>query len=448
MTDSLDLVERWDAAHARYLERDDVLHAVITWNDDARAEVENLEIERRRGESRGSLHGLLVGVKDNIDTNGVRTTAGAAALRDNIPQADATVIRRLRAAGAVVSAKLNLAEFAWGATTQNATYGACRNPWDTDRIPGGSSGGSGVALIAGYCDLALGTDTGASVRIPSAVNGVIGIRPSFGSIPNDRIFPTSLTQDTVGPMGRDAALTARLTAVITGYERSDPYSVRMDAEPADARLGIDIVGLRVGIPETFFFDGMDSGVGARLDDFIAWLAAAGAVLVPVPDFGQAEAFAHWSTIVPAEGASFHEQRLADDPGGYSADVYGRLTAGLAIPGSQLARSLAWRAGYRRRLGEVFGDYDIMVTPTIAVDVPKIDGLDSRAQTAALGAITYPWALHDGPTLNLPVGFHDGSGMPVGAALAAAVGAESVLYQVAHRYQRDTDWHRVTPANYL
>lgn len=447
MTDTVDLVERWDAAHERYLERDSELHAVITWNEASRAEVEQLELERRRGESRGVLHGLLIGVKDNIDTVGLRTTAGARALIDNVPTSDATVVRRLRAAGAVVNSKLNLAEFAWGATTQNATYGACRNPWSTDRIPGGSSGGSGVALIAGYCDVALGTDTGASVRIPSSVNGVIGIRPSFGSIPNDGVVPTSLTQDTVGPMGRDAALTARLTAVITGYEAADPYSARMDAAPADSRLGVDIRGLRVGVPETFFFDDVDAGVAARIDDLIEWLGTAGAVLVPVPDFGQSEAFVHWSTIVPAEGGAFHEERLAADPDGYSSDVFGRLTAGLSLPASQLARSLAWRAAYRRRLAGVLADYDVIITPTIAADVPKIDGLDSRAQTAALGAITYPWALHDGPTLSLPIGFHAESGMPVGAALTGAVGTESVLYQVADRYQRDTEWHRVLPARF-
>ncbi|WP_395640564.1 amidase [Pseudolysinimonas sp.] len=437
------ILERWDFAHARYLERDDELRAVITWDDASRERAVELE----RSESRGPLHGVLVGVKDNIDTARLRTTAGSAILDQNVPDSDATVVRRLRAAGAVVVAKLNLAEFAWGGTTQNRVYGSCRNPWDTDRIPGGSSGGSGAALIAGYCDLALGTDTGASVRLPASVNGVLGLRPTFGSVSNHGVFPTALTQDTVGAMGRTAAETARLAAVIAGYDPADPNSTNEVFEPADARLGQDTDGLRVGVPESFFFDDLDPGVAARVEEFLTWLPRAGTVVVPVADFQQAEAFRHWSTIVPAEGAAHHEDRLRARADDYSEDVRGRLRAGLEITGPELARSLAWRRAYRRRLALVLDDLDLIVSPTVAADVPPIIGTDSRAQTAALGAITYPWALHDGPTLNLPIGLHPVSGLPVGMALTAARGRESTLFQVADRYQRDTDWHTLTPHRY-
>ncbi|WP_187264887.1 amidase [Homoserinibacter sp. GY 40078] len=438
-----DLVEHWDTAHERYLERDELLRAVITWNDASRRDAEALT----RADHRGPLHGVLVGVKDNIDTAGLRTTAGSAMLDDNVPAEDAPVVRRLREAGAIIVAKTNLAEFAWGGTTQNTAYGGCRNPWNTDRIPGGSSGGSGAALIAGYCDLTLGTDTGASVRLPASINGVLGLRPTFGSVSNTGVFPTALTQDTVGAMGRSAAATARLAAVIAGYDPLDPNSTPEPFEPADARLGQEVAGLRVGVPETFFFDDLDAGVAERVDGFLTWLRSVGAVLVPVADFTQADAFQHWSTIVPAEGAGHHEERLRERGDEYSADVRGRLTAGLEITGAQLARSLAWRAAYRRRLAGLLADLDLIVTPTVASDVPPIDGLDSRAQTAALGRITYPWALHDGPTLNLPVGFHPASGLPVGMALTGARGHESTLFQVADRYQRDTDWHLRTPERY-
>lgn len=439
-----DAVDRWDEAHRRFLAQDDALRAVITWNDASRDDAIAAQRAREQGERRGALHGVLIGVKDNIDTAGLRTTAGSAILDANIPQEDAPVVRRLRDAGAIVVAKLNLAEFAWGGTTQNVTYGSCRNPWGADRIPGGSSGGSGVALVAGYCELALGTDTGASVRLPASVTGVLGLRPTFGSVSNRGTFPTALTQDTVGAMGRSAAMTATLAAVIAGYDAADPCSTPDTFEAADAQLGRDIVGLRIGIPETFFFDDLDPGVATRVDDFVAWMRSAGAMIVPVPDFEQAEAFTHWSTIVPAEGAGHHEAQLRARPDEYSADVRGRLTAGLEITGAALARSLRWRAVYRRRLAAVFDDLDVIVTPTVGVDVPPITGNDSREQTAALGRITYPWALHDGPTLNLPVGFHPRSGMPVGIAVTAARGGEALLFRVADRYQRDTDWHLRTP----
>jgi len=439
-----DVVQRWDDAHRRFLKLDDELKAVITWNDASRADAERVQRARAAGEPGGALEGVLVGVKDNIDTAGLRTTAGSAILAANVPPQDAPVVRRLREAGAIIVAKLNLAEFAWGGTTQNATYGSCRNPWDTRRIPGGSSGGSGVALVAGYCDLALGTDTGASVRLPASVTGVLGLRPTFGSVPNTGTFPTAYTQDTIGAMGRDAAATARLAAVIAGYDASDPLSVAEPFERADARLGRGIEGLRIGVPENFFYDALDEGVASRVDEFLRWLRGAGATLVPVAAFGQSDAFEHWSTIVPAEGAGYHEQWLRAHPEQYSLDVRGRLTAGLEITGPALARSLRWRAEYRRRLVDVFAGLDGIVTPTVATDVPEIDGTDSRAQTAALGRITYPWALHDGPTLNLPIGFHPTSGLPAGMALSAARGGESTLFQIADRYQRDTDWHLRTP----
>ncbi len=181
--------EAWDAANARRLAYDDRVRAVITWIDASREDAEAADSRAAKGRSLGALDGMLLGLKDNIDTAGTRTTSGARFLSGNVPERDATAVTRLREQGIVVNAKLNMAELAWGATTQNATYGACRNPWDLDRIPGGSSGGSGAAIAAGYCDAALGTDTGASVRIPSSLNGVVGLRPSVGTISNHGVFP-------------------------------------------------------------------------------------------------------------------------------------------------------------------------------------------------------------------------------------------------------------------
>lgn len=436
--------ERWDEAHALSQALDPEVKAVITWIEDSRAVAVEKDERASLGRLDGPLHGLLVGLKDNIDTAGVRTTAGAAFLSDHVPPADAEAVLRLRAAGAVVVCKLNMAELAWGATTQNVTYGACRNPWDLDRIPGGSSGGSGAALAARFCEASLGTDTGASVRVPAALNGVVGLRPTFGAISNRGVFPVAYTQDTVGPMSPSALTVARITEVLTAHDPGDPYSRESSGPGALSLIGAPLAGLRIGVPSTFFFDDLDAGVAALVDDFVGWLATTGAVMVPVEDFGQADAAEHWTRIVQCEGAALHEERLRTAPGDFSEDVLARVSAGLDVPAVELVRSLDWRARYRHRLGAVLTDVDLLLTPVVPVDVPHAGGYDSRAQTQALGRITYPWALHAGPTLSLPIGFHPSSGLPVGVALSADEWFEARLFQVAVAYQEQTGWHETQP----
>jgi aspartyl-tRNA(Asn)/glutamyl-tRNA(Gln) amidotransferase subunit A len=437
--------EGWDTAHHRYQDLDDRVHAVITWIEASRGEALAAARRRAAGSARGPLDGVLVGLKDNIDVAGTPTTAGAAFLADNVPTEDATAVRRLRAAGAVAHVKLNMAELAWGATTQNLTYGACRNPWDLARIPGGSSGGSGAAVAAGYADLALGTDTGASVRIPAALNGIVGLRPSVGSISLHGVIPAARTQDTVGPMGRRALDVARLTEVLTGHDTADPYSVVPTGAPATASIGKPLAGLAVGVARPFFFDDLDDGVGERIEEFLGRLGDQGTVTGAVPGFGAPDAHEHWTRIVGCEGAAFHRERLLSSPGDFSPDVLARVSAGLEVSAVDLVRSLEFRAAYRTRLARVFEDVQVIVTPVVPVDVPHADGPDSRRQTLQLGRITYPWALHDGPTLSLPIGFHPASGLPVGVALTAPRFGEAVLFQIACAYQDMTDWHTARPA---
>ena len=441
----LTCVERWDLAHARYQALDDRVRAVITWIDDSRERARALDHVAASGESLGPLHGLLLGLKDNIDTAGVRTTGGARFLADNVPTRNAHCVDLAVSQGAVVVAKLNLAELAWGATTQNATYGACRNPWSLDRIPGGSSGGSGAALAARFCEASLGTDTGASVRVPAALNGVVGIRPTFGSISNRGLVPVAYTQDVVGPMAPSALDVARLTEALIGYDPADPYSVPGTPIPATARIGEPLRGLRVGVPDSFFFDDLDPAIAARIDDFIVWLTGQGAALVPVGDFGQSQAFEHWTRIVQCEGAAIHRERLMSSPTDFSEDVFGRISAGLDVLAPDLAISLDWRQRYRHRLDAIFHGVDVIVTPVVPIDVPMAEGYDSRAQTQMLGRITYPWALHAGPTMSLPIGFHADSGLPVSAALSAARWDEARLFQIATAYQEATDWHERVPS---
>ena len=438
-------VERWDLAHDRYLALDDRVKSVITWIDDSRERAFALDRIAAEGGSAGPVHGLLLGLKDNIDTANVRTTAGAKFLFDNVPSEDAHCVGLARTGGAVVVAKLNMAELAWGATTQNATYGACRNPWNLDLIPGGSSGGSGAALAARFCEASLGTDTGASVRVPAALNGVVGLRPTFGSISNRGVFPVAYTQDAVGPMAPSALDVARLTEAITGRDPLDPYSLEGTGLAPTALIGHALSGLRIGLPDSFFFDDLDPNIAARIDAFISWLRDQGALIVPVAAFGQSEAFEHWTRIVQCESADLHKERLRAHPYDYSPDVFARISAGLDVPATELARSLDWRQRYRHGLDGVFEDVDVILTPVVPIDVPPAEGYDSRAQTQMLGRITYPWALHAGPTLSLPIGFHSESGLPVSAALSAGRWGEAQLFQVATSYQADTSWHETLPS---
>jgi len=437
-------VERWDQSRAHYVALDGRVRSVITWIDSSRERALELDQRAASGDSAGPLHGLIVGVKDNIDTAGVRTTAGASFRSDVVPSTNAACIDLMEEQGAVVVAKLNMAEVAWGATTQNLTYGACRNPWDLDRIPGGSSGGSGAALAARIVEAALGTDTGASVRIPSSVNGVVGLRPTFGSISARGVYPAAYTQDAVGPMAIRAEDAARLAEALLHFDPLDPYARPGAGAPATSLLHEPLRGLTVGIPADFFYDDLDAGIAQRVDEFLTWLDSQGVQRVSVADFGQARAFEAWTRIVQVEGAAFHEERITASPDDFSPDVLGRISSGLDVRAVDLARSLDWRVRYRHALDSLMSDIDVIVTPVIAIDVPAAEGYDSRATTQTLGRITYPWGLHAGPTMSLPIGFHPASGMPVGIALSAASWHEARLFQVAAAYQRDTDWHEHIP----
>src|SRR5262249_22443597 len=251
-------------------------------------------------------------LKDNIDTAGVRTTVGSAFFTDRVPGRDAEVARRLREAGAVLLGKVALHEFAYGATTQNPHHGLCRNPWDVHRIPGGSSGGSGAAVAAELCAAALGTDTGGSVRIPAALNGVSGLRPTTGRVSIRGVFPITWTFDTVGPLARTVEDVALLFSVLAGFDPEDPLSVDA-AEDARGLLAPDIAGLRIGVPRTFFFDDLDEETASSVHAAAEVLAASGALVEQI-ELPQAErAGETMAPMIWAEAYAIHRDRLEAQP---------------------------------------------------------------------------------------------------------------------------------------
>jgi aspartyl-tRNA(Asn)/glutamyl-tRNA(Gln) amidotransferase subunit A len=376
----------------------------------------------------GPLAGTRVGLKDNIDTAGVPTTCGSAFFADRVPDRDAEVVTRLAAAGALMVAKLNLSEFAIGLTAQNSAAGPVRNPWDLRRVPGGSSGGSAAAVAAGLVQLALGTDTGGSVRVPAAACGVTGLRPGISVVPDAGTFPVCDLLDTVGPMARDVGLVARAFAVLAGREQRA-------AEPAPPR--------RIGVPQ-LWFDDLDPGVAGVFAAAGRVFAAGGSELVPVQVTGAGSAQDVLYTIVYSDIADLHQQRLTR-PESFQRDTLTRLRVGTGVSEGDRAEALEARAEFQRGLDELFGTVDVLLTPTLPVDVPVARPDDDvLALTRRMAQLSAPWSLHAGPTLALPAGRHPASGMPVGLQLTAAVGGEDLLLDAGAWFQERTSWHTLRP----
>ncbi len=427
-----ELAESW-----RRCGREDPLHAVITWNDHADREALLADTEASNGIRRSALHGRLIMLKDNIDTAGLRTTAGAGFWSDRVPDEDAEVVRVLRRSGLVIGAKTNMSEVALGASNANAAFGDCRNPWDPDRISGGSSGGSAVAVAANYCQLSLGTDTGGSIRIPASLTGVLGLRPSFGRISTLGVIPLSPAQDVVGPMGREARLVATLTDILTTGNWSDgrPF------QSATALIGRPLSGTVVGVVREFGSTEVVQMVQSAVEEFAEVLAQLGAVVrdLSIPDWSDAAPI--WSAIAQREGAVFFSERLDVSPEDFAPDVLSRLQQGSRVSAGEFESALKEREAFRARMRSRFVSVDAILSPTTPTTAPRRDS--PAEQQASVGALVHPWALHDGPTLSIPAGFGP-PGLPIGVSLTASYGNEALLFQLAQAYQQTTLQHVTTP----
>ncbi len=376
----------------------------------------------------GPLAGWRIGVKDNVAVAGVRSTRGSAFFADHVATDDAEVVTRLRATGAGIVATLNMAEFALGVTSQNSVHGGVVNPWDPARIPGGSSGGSGAAVAAGIVDAALGTDTGGSVRLPAAMCGVTGLRPTYGTVPEDGVFPCCPETDATGPLTRTAHDAALLAAVLTG---------RAPVAPEPRRP--DVVGI-VTLPGA-----VDPGVATRVDEASRVFADGGATLrrVSVPAFDTVRDDLY--VVVYHDLAALHAARLRDAPERFQPDTLTRLRLGLELSAADRERAMTRLAQFRAGVEEVLAGVDVLVTPTVPVDVPRVGAEpDVVALTQRVGELTAPWAVHRGPTLSVPVGPHPASGMPVGMQLTGPVGADDAVCAAGAWFQDHTPWHEHRP----
>ncbi len=425
----------------------ETVNAVVTWDDDA-ALARAAEVDKAVAEGRwlGLLHGMTMSLKDNIATAGMRTTSGAKFLADHVPNEDADVVRRLRAAGAVLIGKANMQELAFGVVTTNPVFGQCRNPWNPDNIPGGTSGGSGASVAAGMCQGSLGTDTGGSVRIPAAMTGVAGMRPTHGRISIRGVTPASVANDTIGPMAREVADVARLFAALSGYDPEDPVSADEPLENFLPRLGDGIKGVRIGIARHFHFQRLHPEVEQAVLDTIPVFERLGAEIREITLPG-AELAQDWN-IKQIYGDICHhfKERLDNDPESLSPRVLARMRLGLDFSAVDYAEAMRGKEVWRRTLKRVFQDeVDIILAPTVPMPPPEITGEENLHEaTRDAARFTYGSALSSHPGLSVPCGFTS-DGLPIGVMLEAAWFNEPLLFRAGVAYQGETDWHRRRPS---
>jgi aspartyl-tRNA(Asn)/glutamyl-tRNA(Gln) amidotransferase subunit A len=438
-------------AHLQRIERlDRRLNSFVTVvGDEARAAARHAERAIHRGEALGPLHGLPIGLKDLYFTRGLRTTMGSKIMADFVPDFDAGVVDRLRQAGAVVIGKQQMHEFALGGTSENPHWGPARNPWDPERMTGGSSGGGGSAVAAGLCIAALGTDTGGSIRIPSSLCGVVGAKPTFGRVSRYGVFPLSWSMDTAGPLTRSVRDAAILLRTIAGHDSRDPSSAELPTEDFERALGDEIRGVRIGIPQQYFFDDLDPEVESAVHRAARLCEQLGAIVesVSIPVFEQAMAI--FSPILLAEAATIHLDNLRLRPTDFDPEVRARLEMGALTPAPAYLQAQRARSLYNRKIGEAMERFDLLLTPTTPTPAPRIEekvvavGGKSEPPLSLLPRLTRPFNLCGLPTVSVPCGFTFG-GLPIGLQLTGRIYDDSTVLRAAHVYEQATEWHRSRP----
>jgi len=424
---------------ARIGKLDRTLNAFVTLDGDG-ALVAARECDRHRKAGPVSkLHGVPIALKDNIDTAGVRTTAAAQVFKDRVPAEDAEVTRRLKAAGAVFLGKLNLDEMAFAGTGTTGCFGPAHNPWNLDRITGGSSAGSAAAVSAGLCFGSVGSDDGGSVRIPGAHCGVVGFKTSYGRVSTRGVVPSAYSMDTIGPIARTVEDAAALLQVLAGHDPLDAITLAEPVPDYSQSLRLPIANLRVGLPRQYFFEQLHPDVSSAVEEAIRHLRTKVREVrdVTLPRLQIAENGDYDVEL-------YHYQKPFFDK---SPELYHprsqRLLNGLKkVETPAYIETLKRIRECRRDIRRVFDQVDVLLLPTMREPAPPIAGTVNEthrrppSNTAAFN--------HFGtPALTLPCGF-SGDGLPIGLQIVGAAYREPVVLQVAYAYQQSTGWHRRTP----
>ena len=419
------------------------LNAFITVTaEEALAQAREAEAEVRRGRWLGPLHGIPVGLKDNIDTAGVRTTLASAVFQDRIPASDAEVVRRLKAAGAVLLGKQNLHEVAFGTTAAVSHFGPVHNPWQHDRIAGGSSGGSAAAVAAGLCFGAVGTDAGGSIRVPSAYCGIVGLKPTYGLVGMRGGGEAGWwSMNHLGPMCRSVADVALLLSAIAGYDPRDSTSVEAPIPDYTVALRDKVSALRLGTPRAVFFEKLDPEIEAAMNTALGVLqrltsGIRDVSLPPIPD-------TMTPNIVLAENYAFHAPYFLKTPQLYHAAIGRNLRQGSKVTTAAYIQSRHELDGVRRAIGGVFSDVDLLVTPTTAMSPPTIEEAVRLGIELELNRNTAAFNAYGLPTVSIPCGFSS-SGLPIGLQISGPRLGEAEVLALAHAYEQATDWHTRRP----
>ena len=420
----------------------------------ARAAADAADAQQRAGRQLGPLHGVPLAHKDMYYRAGKVSACGSKLRADWKASYTATALQRLDAAGALEIGRLMMVEFAMGPHGYNPNYPQCRNPWNPDHIPSGSSSGSGVAVGGRLVHAALGSDTGGSIRCPATVSGVVGLMPTYGRVSRYGAMPMSHSFDVVGPLARTARDCARLLGVLAGADPADASTLDAPVPDYEAALDREAPLPTIGIARGYFDSGVHPEVGKALDQAVADLRRAGFTVtdVTVPaDLVDEVAELH-PLVMKSEGAANHMPTLREREADYSFEVGHRLHAGFFIPAAHYVRAQKLRGQYLREFGKaVFGQADLLLTPTLAIPVPTIAETTGRTGKAYLDmvvAITRNTKVINYfglPAISVPCGF-TANGLPTAFQLVGRPLQEAALLRAADRYQQVTDWHRQEPAD--
>jgi aspartyl-tRNA(Asn)/glutamyl-tRNA(Gln) amidotransferase subunit A len=440
------LLARVEALDAR-------LHAFrLVPRERALAAARAAELTLRAGQDAGPLHGIPYAVKDIIDVAGLPTTAGSNLLLDNIAAADATVVQRLNQAGMVLLGKAHTVQFAFGAPGINHHHGTPHNPWHaTPHVPGGSSNGSGVAVGAGLVPMALGTDTGGSVRIPAALCGVVGLKTTVGQVSRAGVFPLSWTFDSVGPLARSVEDAAQVYQAMRGHDPADT-STHHTAPYADvlSRLKDGVRGLRLGFAESVFWDGADPEVARAVRACGEVLSGLGAHVdsIPFPEAQEALAVDPRGVISAVEAGLEHHARLGERIDEYDPVVQIRLRPMQDASGQEYLRALRAHSALRERAQRALGDVEALLAPTTMIPSLPVAEVDASLDTYRLWNPRYSRNTRVGNMLGLcsltvPCGFTT-KGLPIGLMITGKAFDEATILRVGYAYEQATDWHRRRP----
>ncbi len=410
----------------------------------ALADAARLDAETAAGKSRGVLHGVPIAVKDLCNTAGVATAAGMAIHRANVPAKDATVVARLKEAGAVILGKLQMTEGAYGA--HHPSIPAPLNPWDATYWTGSSSSGSGAATAAGLCFASLGSDTGGSIRFPSTMNGLSGLKPTWGRVSRAGVFPLAESLDHIGPMARSALDAALVLGVIAGADPDDATAAGLPVPDYAAAISSGVKGRRIGLPSNF--RKLDQDAEQALAGAVEALKKAGAEIVDVTlpqSFFQASY--DWVPLCAVEAAVAHVETYPKHAGDYGSVLAGLLDTGLKLSGLDLQRALLRRATLKGELDKLLASVDLLLLPVMERAVWSLEALAAggREVEAVAGRLRYtaPMDMSGHPTLTLPGGMTR-DGVPTGFQIAARAFDEAAILAAGHAYQQATDWHLKRP----